>query len=63
MAVNCQRYRSQPVGSRKRTSLPSGNCSSPTVLLVLDRIRRREARTVVLLAFGPGLTLYAALLS
>jgi predicted naringenin-chalcone synthase len=40
-----------------------GNCSSPTVLLVLDRIRRREARTVVLLAFGPGLTLYAALLT
>jgi predicted naringenin-chalcone synthase len=40
-----------------------GNCSSPTVLLVLDRIRRRHARTVVLLAFGPGLTLYAALLS
>jgi predicted naringenin-chalcone synthase len=40
-----------------------GNCSSPTVLLVLDRLRRREARTVVLLAFGPGLTLYAALLT
>jgi alkylresorcinol/alkylpyrone synthase len=40
-----------------------GNCSSPTVLLVLDRIRRREARPVVLLAFGPGLTLYAALLA
>jgi len=39
-----------------------GNCSSPTVLLVLDRIRRRQARNVVLLAFGPGLTLYAALL-
>jgi alkylresorcinol/alkylpyrone synthase len=40
-----------------------GNCSSATVLLVLDRIRRREARPVVLLAFGPGLTLYAALLT
>src|SRR5262249_34788553 len=39
-----------------------GNCSSATVLLVLDRIRRRRARLVVLLAFGPGLTLYAALL-
>src|SRR5262249_5281564 len=37
-----------------------GNCSSATVLLVLDRIRRRRARQVVLLAFGPGLTLYAA---
>jgi predicted naringenin-chalcone synthase len=41
----------------------NGNCSSPTVLLILDRIRRRAARTVVVLAFGPGLTLYAALLS
>ena len=40
-----------------------GNCSSPTVLMVLDRIRRRAARHVVVLAFGPGLTLYAALLS
>jgi predicted naringenin-chalcone synthase len=40
-----------------------GNCSSPTVLLVLDRIRARAARHVVVLAFGPGLTLYAALLS
>ncbi|MET8147462.1 type III polyketide synthase [Actinoplanes sp. NPDC049668] len=41
-----------------------GNCSSPTVLLVLDALRRRPAppRRVVLLAFGPGLTLYGVLL-
>ncbi|GIE90461.1 hypothetical protein Are01nite_69410 [Actinoplanes regularis] len=41
-----------------------GNCSSPTVLLVLDALRRepRPPRRVVLLAFGPGLTLYGALL-
>ena len=41
-----------------------GNCSSPTVLLALDALRRRPRppRTVVMLAFGPGLTLYAALL-
>ena len=41
-----------------------GNCSSPTVLLVLDALRRREAppRRVVMLAFGPGLTLYGTLL-
>jgi predicted naringenin-chalcone synthase len=41
-----------------------GNCSSPTVLLVLDALRRRPRppRHVVLLAFGPGLTLYATLL-
>ncbi len=43
-----------------------GNCSSATVLLVLDRLRRRRAlrrgEAVVALAFGPGLTLYAVLL-
>ncbi|GDY32977.1 type III polyketide synthase [Gandjariella thermophila] len=43
-----------------------GNCSSPTVLLVLERLRSGGALAdgghVVALAFGPGLTLYAALL-
>lgn len=43
-----------------------GNCSSPTILLILDRIRRDRdlagGEPVVALAFGPGLTLYAALL-
>lgn len=43
-----------------------GNCSSATVLLVLDALRGagfpRPGRTCVALAFGPGLTLYAALL-
>lgn len=41
-----------------------GNCSSPTVLLVLEALWRRPLppRRVVMLAFGPGLTLYAALL-
>lgn len=41
-----------------------GNCSSPTVLLILDELTRRGAAggPVVALAFGPGLTLYAALL-
>lgn len=40
-----------------------GNCSSPTVLLILDELRRQRPERVVLMAFGPGLTLYAALLS
>jgi predicted naringenin-chalcone synthase len=42
-----------------------GNCSSPTVLLIVDALRRSAAppRNVVALAFGPGLTLYAALLT
>jgi predicted naringenin-chalcone synthase len=43
-----------------------GNCSSPTVLLVLQRLLEqsplRPGDPVVCLAFGPGLTLYAALL-
>jgi predicted naringenin-chalcone synthase len=41
-----------------------GNCSSPTVLLALDALRRSPVppRHVVMLAFGPGLTLYVTLL-
>ena len=43
-----------------------GNCSSTTVLLVLDALRAagrpRPGRPAVAMAFGPGLTLYAALL-
>lgn len=41
-----------------------GNCSSPTVLLILDRLAPTLASGdhAVALAFGPGLTLYAALL-
>jgi predicted naringenin-chalcone synthase len=43
-----------------------GNCSSPTVLMVLDEVRRRQALDsgdpVIAMAFGPGLTLYSALL-
>jgi len=43
-----------------------GNCSSPTVLMILDALRRESGAAagppVVLMAFGPGLTLYGALL-
>jgi alkylresorcinol/alkylpyrone synthase len=43
-----------------------GNASSATVLLVLDELRRARpldpGDPVVFMAFGPGLTLYAALL-
>jgi len=43
-----------------------GNCSSATVLLVLERLRQTQplapGAPVVAMAFGPGLTLYAALL-
>ncbi|HEY5178862.1 MAG TPA: type III polyketide synthase [Dermatophilaceae bacterium] len=41
-----------------------GNCSSATVLLILDRVRAQVSSGgyAVALAFGPGLTLYATLL-
>ncbi|WP_250284979.1 3-oxoacyl-[acyl-carrier-protein] synthase III C-terminal domain-containing protein [Frankia sp. CiP1_Cm_nod2] len=43
-----------------------GNCASPTVLMVLQRLLRtreiRPGKVVVALGFGPGLTLFAALL-
>jgi alkylresorcinol/alkylpyrone synthase len=41
-----------------------GNCSSPTVLMIVDTMRRWETppSRILMLAFGPGLTLYAALL-
>jgi predicted naringenin-chalcone synthase len=41
-----------------------GNCSSPTVLLILERVApaMRSGEHAVVLAFGPGLTLAAALL-
>jgi predicted naringenin-chalcone synthase len=43
-----------------------GNCSSATVLLVMERMRAAgdvaPGRHLVALAFGPGLTLYATLL-
>lgn len=45
----------------RRTLSEHGNCSSPTVLLILETLR--ASHTVVTLAFGPGLTLYGALLS
>jgi predicted naringenin-chalcone synthase len=40
-----------------------GNCSSPTVLMILEALRPAAPRRIVALAFGPGLTLYAALLA
>ncbi len=44
----------------------SGNCSSATVILVLDRLRALDEIPIggwaVAMTFGPGLTLYAALL-
>ena len=42
-----------------------GNCSSPAVLLILDRLLREGAAggsPILLMGFGPGLTLFAGLL-
>ncbi|GAA0544839.1 type III polyketide synthase [Paractinoplanes ferrugineus] len=52
------------LATSRETLAAYGNCSSPTVLLVLDALRRRAVppRRILMLAFGPGLTLYGTLL-
>jgi predicted naringenin-chalcone synthase len=54
------------VEASRKVLAERGNCSSTTVLLVLDALRRAgrpgPGQLAVVLAFGPGLTLYAALL-
>ena len=54
------------LASSRRILSEHGNCSSATVLMVLDEVRIQLAtsplRNLIALAFGPGLTLYAALL-
>jgi alkylresorcinol/alkylpyrone synthase len=49
------------MGASRRTLAEHGNCSSATVLLVLEELAHVDG-PVVVMAFGPGLTLYAALL-
>ena len=46
----------------RRVLAEHGNCSSPTVLMIVDAVRSAQAEHVVAMAFGPGLTLYATLL-
>jgi len=66
--VVAERLHLQPddVADSREVLRTNGNCSSATVLLILDRIVRSGAvdrgRYVVAMAFGPGLTLYASLL-
>jgi len=49
----------------RETLREHGNCSSATILMVLERLRRDnpEGGNTVAMAFGPGLTLYSAHLS
>jgi predicted naringenin-chalcone synthase len=49
------------LAASRRVLAEHGNCSSATVLLVLDELADVDG-PVVAMAFGPGLTLYAALL-
>jgi alkylresorcinol/alkylpyrone synthase len=49
------------VAASRRVLAEHGNCSSATVLLVLEELADVDG-PVVAMAFGPGLTLYAALL-
>ncbi|PRY41130.1 putative naringenin-chalcone synthase [Geodermatophilus tzadiensis] len=51
----------QQVAASRRVLAEHGNCSSATVLLVLQELADVDG-PVVAMAFGPGLTLYAALL-
>lgn len=52
------------LAASRATLAEHGNCSSPTTLLILERLLRtpRPPEWIVMLAFGPGLTLYATLL-
>jgi predicted naringenin-chalcone synthase len=51
----------EQVGASRSVLAEHGNCSSATVLLVLEELADVDG-PVVVMAFGPGLTLYAALL-
>lgn len=45
----------------RRVLAEHGNCSSPTVLMVMDQLSPAPGDHVVAMAFGPGLVLYGAL--
>jgi predicted naringenin-chalcone synthase len=53
--------REEQVGASRRVLAEHGNCSSATVLLVLQELADVDG-PIVAMAFGPGLTLYATLL-
>lgn len=56
----------EALAASRSTLRRRGNCSSATILLVLDTVAREThldpGAVIVAIAFGPGLTLYAALL-
>jgi predicted naringenin-chalcone synthase len=52
----------EALDASRRVLAEHGNCSSPTVLMIVDAMRPARPRHVLAMAFGPGLTLYATLL-
>jgi prepilin-type processing-associated H-X9-DG protein len=55
---------SEAIAASKGVLAEFGNMSSPTILFILDRLQQQNAPGPwVLLAFGPGLTVEAALVS
>jgi predicted naringenin-chalcone synthase len=55
----------EAMAASRGTLAGHGNCSSPTVLMIMQRLVDQPGgapEVIVALAFGPGLTLYAALL-
>ncbi len=52
----------EALGPSRRVLAEHGNCSSPTVLMIVDSMRSARPQHVLAMAFGPGLTLYATLL-
>ncbi len=54
----------EAIAASKGVLAEFGNMSSPTILFILDRLRRQQTPGPwVLLAFGPGLTIEAALVT
>ncbi len=52
----------EALGPSRQVLAEHGNCSSPTVLMIVDSMRAERPQHIVAMAFGPGLTLYATLL-
>jgi predicted naringenin-chalcone synthase len=60
---SCLELREGSLAASRAILSECGNMSSPTVLFILERMRRSLKGPCVMLGFGPGLTIEAALLS
>jgi predicted naringenin-chalcone synthase len=59
---NALQLNSSALDASRRILAECGNMSSPTILFILDRLRKQQApRPCVALGFGPGLAVEAAL--